>query len=348
MATARKPSFIAAAIKAATQRISSANREAKASFDFDLARRQAAKTILNPNEVSGEYDVTRALMTTLGGEIRPLTIDDMRTFQQTIRRAKDRFKSKFRAGITAQGVIDLSLQEDRDRANKQIHMAVPVQLRGSKVHFLTNAGPNSDVTRHHVLIDLLDFDAVVAASPNEPKKIGKLLANGRLAFDCDCGRHVFWMRFLSTIGGYNAGRNETGFPRIRNPKLHGIACKHVLRVMHVMLKDQSVQAKLASTVLKARGALDRNKPKVERTKVADLRAMAETQRASRRTLQTSDDRKRAAAVRRARSDMKENAVAQAKAKPTANNRQVERHAKALLHLGSITQAQYDQIVRAAK
>lgn len=326
-------------IEAATSRLGSTKREASDAAAFDLARRQAATTILKPNEVSGEYDAGRLLKTTLRGEIRDLTHDDIRAFQNNVAR----LKSKFKGGITAQSVIDLALPSDKERANKQINMAVPASIHGGKVHFITNAGPDSKVSRHHVHVQFLDFDAAVGNSPNDPKKLAKLVTDGRLTFDCDCGRHTFWYRYIATIGKYNAGRNETGFPKIRNPNLKGVACKHVLRTMHVILKDSAVQLKIANSVLKARDVLDKGQIKVEQTKVAELRKMADAQhskRASSANLKTSDEKKQMAAIRKVKVDMKKTAVAQVRS--TAEARKIVMHARALLSLGAITQAQFNQ------
>lgn len=337
-----KPGLTKHLIERATARLGSVKREAQQTAELELQRRQAARTILNPNEVSGEYDAGRLLVTSLRGDLRPITHDDLRAFQQNVRN----LKRKFKGGIKAQDVIDLSLHSDRDRANKQIRMALPSHIREGKVKFITNAGPDSDVTRHFVDVEFLDFEAVVGASPNERKKIGKLVANGKLKFDCNCGRHRYWFRYMATIGDYNCGRSEPGFPKIRNPKLHGVACKHVLRVMQVILKDPGVQGKLADSVLRSREQIDRRKLREERVKVDELRKMANDQQLKRRAstnLKTSEDKQKVAAMRKARADMKRAAVE--KAKPTDNLRQVELHAKSLLQLGAITQAQFDAIVK---
>lgn len=336
---------IAPSVSAATTRLVSVKREAAAAAEADLARRQAAETILQPNEVSGEYDAGRLLKTTLRGKMRSITREDIRTFQNNVHR----LKKKFTGGITAQHVIDLALGSDKDRANKQINMAVPASVHGGRVHFITNAGPGSDVSRHHVHVDFLEFGAAVGASPNDPKKLGKMVATGKLAFDCDCGRHTFWYRYIATIGRYNAGRAETGYPKIRNPKLLGVACKHVLRTMHVILKDTTVQLKLAKSVLAAREVLDGSKLKAHKTKAGELRELAAAQAAKRKSstnLKTSDEKKQAAAIRKAKADMKKAATDHAK--PTDSKRKTEMHAKALLDMGAITKAMYEQIVKAAK
>lgn len=45
---------------------------------------------------------------------------------------------------------------------------------------------------------------------------------------------------------------ETGFPKIRNPNLVGVACKHVLRVMSEIEGGNAVQAFLARAIEKGR------------------------------------------------------------------------------------------------
>lgn len=229
-----------------------ANKEAESRYLGDVARRERASNILNPNEVSGEYDAGRMLVTTLGGQLRALTHEDLHAFRANVKAVG----KKYRGGITAKSVIDLSLPGDRDRANVQIRTAVPVQTREGRVHFITNAGPDSEVTRHHVHIELLNWSAAVS-SPSKTAEMAKFLASGPLKFDCDCGRHAFWFRYIATVGRYNSGRNETGYPKIRNPKLVGVACKHVLRVMQ-QLSAPAVRIQLEKMILKARGEVQRS------------------------------------------------------------------------------------------
>ncbi len=73
--------------------------------------------------------------------------------------------------------------------------------------------------------------AADADDPKAPKQVANWLRKQKLAFDCDCGRHRYFLRYVATIGGFAAGRQEWGYPKIRNPGLKGVACKHVLRVM---------------------------------------------------------------------------------------------------------------------
>lgn len=253
----------------ALKNLRSANKEARGRYLGDVAQRERASNILNPAEVSGEYDAGRMLQTTLGGQVRNLTLEDLRTFRANVKTAGKQFKG----GITAKSVVDHSLPGDRDRANVQIRTAVPVQALGGLIHFLTNAGPDSEVSRHHVKVDLLNWSAAIS-SPAKPADMARFVATGPLKFDCDCGRHKYWFRYIATIGKFNAGRDETGYPKIRNPELAGVACKHVLRVMQT-LGSPAVRIKLQDWIEKGRGEVQR-KAKVlslkEAQEIADRQA----------------------------------------------------------------------------
>ncbi|WP_374566005.1 hypothetical protein [Ideonella sp.] len=226
----------------------SSGPQARERHKADTRRREAATTILHPNEVTGEYDAGRMLQTTLGGTgaLRALTHDDLRSFSRNVKTAG----RAFRGGITAKAIIDRSDLRDRDLANREIHTAVPVSHKGARVHFVTNAGPHSKDVRHHVHVELMNYANAISA-PGKVDTIAKALAGGPLKFDCDCGRHTFWYRFISTIGGFNAGRPEQGYPKIRNPNLRGIACKHVLRVMR-QLSQPNVRAVLVRMLERGR------------------------------------------------------------------------------------------------
>ena len=344
-----------AALQRTTAHSHRAAKEAERIAAGDLAQRLRATTILNPNEVSGEYDLGRFLVTSLGGEIRQITLEDLRHFQHHVRRVKGQFKG----GIRAQAVIDLSNSADRERANQEIHHALLNSIQGQDLHFLTNAGPNSQKTRHNVKVRLLDFGAVVAASPNDPKKLGKLAATGSLQFDCDCERHRYWYRYIASIGRYALGRTETGFPKIRNPELSGVACKHVLRTMHVLLKDAVTHSKIANAILAAREVLDARQLKRERVSSAELREIGAAQVAKRKQssqIRTSSERQQQAELRKAKAALRNQAdtqantqpAAQPQAKPQAPRRlspkKIAHHAQALLDAGMITQDQYQAIV----
>lgn len=230
---------------------------AEREIEYDEQGRKIPKPMfLRPSDIAqGEkYDVERVLYTTLGqgkGEApRRITRDDILAFQENILLLKDQYSK----GITPQNVINLSHQDDIDRANKQIHLIVPASRKAGLIHFITNAGPNSKAVNHHVEVEFSNFNSVVFNINKEAiSTVKNRLANGNLRFECDCGRHTYWYRYMATIGGYGLGRQEGGFPKVRNPHLTGVACKHALKVMHWISSPLGIQ------YLKKQVEIDRTK-----------------------------------------------------------------------------------------
>ncbi|NYT61443.1 hypothetical protein H0A66_03775 [Alcaligenaceae bacterium] len=297
-------------------KLAGAAGEAKARATAEKKERLAAPRILRPGEVVGEYDASRLLMTTLGGEIRPLTHDDLAAFRQNVRTAQKRLSG----GITARKTLDLSWKDDRDRAQSQIRQAVPASASNGRVRFVTGAGPDSKVSRHHVTVEFMSFGAAVSAGTKTPLQAANWLRKQPLKFDCDCERHTYWFRYVSTIGGFNAGRAETGFPKIRNPRLTGVGCKHVLRVMAEVESAGTVVLFLSKAITKARENDD------GRATVRQTQRDAETQLAAnkrpRNIMTTEDRRKSAAAARERRGLVRATASTPKPKKPTAATRRM--------------------------
>lgn len=141
--------------------------------------------------------------------------------------------NKFLGGITPQEVINHSRIEDIKRANTQIFLASVFKRRGNVIHFVTNAGIGSKDTHHYVTVQLLDYPQLLLGRTKAPTvlDVRKAVTEGKIRFDCDCGRHRYWYRYIATIGKYNYGVDESRYPSTRNPNVSGVACKHALRVM---------------------------------------------------------------------------------------------------------------------
>ncbi|WMC11747.1 hypothetical protein PU634_05110 [Oceanimonas pelagia] len=228
----------------------------------DAQRRREAKNILSPKGLQGNYDAGELLHTTLGGEIRPLTSDDLAAFRQNARSLGRRFKG----GITPRQVIDMSLAVDRKKARQEITVAVPASartVRGAgrsadslEVRFVTNASKKHGTYRHFVTVQFLGYPTAIASGALTPAKAASQMRKEGIRFDCDCGRHTYWYRYIATVGNYNAGRAENGYPKIRNPNLAGVACKHVLRVMAEVEGSSVVQNFLERAIAKGRERMD--------------------------------------------------------------------------------------------
>lgn len=291
--------------------------EAKARAAADAAERKSAgesprSVILGPADVRGDYDAGRVLFTTLGGQARPLTYADLQAFRKNMRTVQNRLSG---SGITAKQILEFAKTRplvsavdrttDLTRSNQQIRVAVPSFAHVTRtqngqavldVRFITNAGPESKVARHHVYVRFLGFAQelrALQATPSKPNEKDKgatsltaavnRLRGGYLAFDCDCERHRFVYRYISTIGGFNAGRAESGYPKITNPKLYGVACKHVLRVMAEVNSSRTVSKFIGDALTKALRKPE--SPVQVQTKAADLKAQAKKQQARPRDLE---------------------------------------------------------------
>lgn len=328
--------------KRTTSLIRGAAREREERQQDDVDRRKAdRKQILSPDDVLGKYNAKRLLYTTLGGVLRPITDQDLREFQRNAKAAGRRYK----AGITAQTVIDQSRPEDRKRANAEIKFAVPLSHAAGKFQFATNASPQSDVRRHYVAVEFINYSAVLA-SPRAAPKMADYLVKSYLKFDCDCGRHRFWFRYISTIGRFNAGRDETGFPKIRNPGLTGVACKHVLRTMAI-IQQPAFRAFLSRAIVKDRERVGR--AKVTKLRGKDIEAIAQEQLKpaaikTRAQLKGKPPPKPSpAAIEKAKASIK--AVV---AKVPRGNAKAKMHADALLALKVISAKQHAAILAQLK
>ena len=319
-----------------------ASREVRQRFGDQAASLERARNLLSPTEVAGEYDAGRLLSTTLGGQLRAITLADLQTFKRTA----EALGKRYSGGITAKGVIDLSTPEDRERANKEIRVAIPTQRFGSNIHFQTNAGPNSDVIRHHVDVQLLNLDAAIA-SPSKAAELVRFVTTGKVKIQCDCDHWRYRLAYIATIGNYNAGRLQPNYPKITNPNLIGVACKHVLRVM------QQLQTPLVRQYVEKMIETRRNevRPKLVATSKKDAQAMADLQRkqagqlrntvesAAEKRLRLAQQRRVREIAERSKAKVPKNAQQLAQAK-----RKLEIDVRRLASLGGISQKQLGDIL----
>ena len=257
--------------------------EAKRIFAEAEAQRLAATSILRPEAISGLSDPVSTLITTINGESRYITREDLIAFERNINRIKIRSgKHKLQQGIRAQQVIAMAAPSpnmigrnqrapntDMGRANSEIKTAILLSAQKGLLNFRTNAsGKSLDkhgrvVTKHFVNIRLASYPEA-ATMPRKPEDTGKVAAwllNEPLKFECDCGRHTYWYRYMASIGGWCEGRLETGYPKERNPNLRGVACKHVLRVMRELVSNRFVKMKVVDMLKSDAGKTKRTTQK---------------------------------------------------------------------------------------
>jgi len=215
--------------------------EANARAREDSAqRREAAKrtgenaVILSQKDIlNGKWDSGSLLQTTIGGKLRALTANDLVAFKENIKKAQN----KVSKGITTKQIIDFSSVKPDTVKNTDLHLAMTeikqataTSAAKGRVRFITNASGKSKETRHHVVVEFLDYGREASSGALTARKSALKMRRGALKIECDCGKWRYWYRYIASIGGYNAGRLETGFPKVKNPQLTGIACKHIVRV----------------------------------------------------------------------------------------------------------------------
>ncbi|HSW19668.1 MAG TPA: hypothetical protein VLJ86_20790 [Ramlibacter sp.] len=282
--------------------IGNALAELRRRQETDLERRRHGTNLLPPDALRpGAKSAIGVLMTTLGGQMRPITAQDLVQFRRNITALGDRVAK----GITLQELVDASRPEDLERAREEIRHALPTRLTEGDVLMTTSSGPHSKVTRHVVHFVFDNYGAAVARPVSPPQAAQWLAREGRVRLECTCERFTFWYRAVATYGGFVAGRPETGFPKQRNPHLIGVGCKHILRAARE-LSSPFGRTYLAKMIAADRARLDAKKsparPKVitaSRTQ-ADAELSAQSRRT--RSISTTDERQRralAASIRQA-------------------------------------------------
>ena len=308
----------------------------------DYAERQdaASPVFLRPGDIQGDYDFAKALTTTLGGIRRVMTADDLVAFAKNI----ETLQEKYKKGISPRDVIDFSLRSDREKSNSEIFLCSPFSRKAGVFRFITNASLESKSSRHYVSVQFNDYSKF-ATNPKKPggQLTRERLINSGIKFDCDCGRHTYWFRYLATTAGYALGRQEGGYPKLRNPNLYGVACKHVLRVMHWITSPLGLQY-IRNQVEKDRkgqlGAVQRETEKQMRDRLQHQQDTAHHKRS-----QVQARHERPGYAKRMEAELAKKAKREAEAAVKANGQAAEAaarktRARTLLQAGLITNEDY--------
>ncbi|MCG3884122.1 phage tail protein [Photobacterium leiognathi] len=223
---------------------------------FDVIQKQQAANRRNAKRTLTSSALTKktaADLAKLGSKENgePFTKDDLKRFEQERNSHKKRFNAKT-TGITYHQLVSGSREIDIKRANNQsddgrgITKANLSGIRANTVLIRVKASSKSVHENHLVKIRLDEWDDLLNDPPaGNYKQAVKEACRGRISIDCDCGRHQYWYRYLATMGNYCvAPPKEFSYPKIRNPELKGVACKHVLKAA-VMLQSVAWHGVLA-------------------------------------------------------------------------------------------------------
>lgn len=220
-------------------------------------RRQAHRTLTPGRMRNKSIDDILKIGKKKGGTF--FTSDDLKGFEKQRGKTRDKFDSKT-AGITYAQLVASSQAIDIKRANNNvddgtgIKRAVPTTLKHNVIGVSVTASDASVHQHHLVKVRFEEWDQLVsdvAEDDKEARKVTKQLCAGRVSFDCDCGRHQYWYRYIATAGNFAlAPPKEYAYPKVRNPNLKGVACKHVIHAM-TRLQSASWQMSIARALQKA-------------------------------------------------------------------------------------------------
>ena len=170
------------------------------------------------------------------------TLADLNKMAKAVEKQEGKFKSEIR-GIPVEQVIQNSrvkvpfnLKSKPPKLtdyakHKDVGPVTLYKIEGDTLHF--RVGSSTGKAYYQVRIRLNDWDTLIRNN-SDYEKAAHLASMGRVSFDCSCGRHQYWFRYLATIGGFALDPYEEAFPKIRNPKLIGVCCKHMVKTIGVM------------------------------------------------------------------------------------------------------------------
>lgn len=169
------------------------------------------------------------------------TIEDMKKFIEQRKAHRKNFSSDV-PGITWSEMGAKSKKIDVDRASNRvddgtgIKKAMFIGLKHNMALVKVVASDASVHQNHQVRIRFEAWDTAVDDAGDEKadvKRLARMLCADRVSIDCDCGRHQYWYRYMATAGNYCVSPpKEYAYPKIRNPDLSGVACKHVLHALN--------------------------------------------------------------------------------------------------------------------
>lgn len=165
------------------------------------------------------------------------TREDLAGFEKKRSSLRTRFDYKT-AGIPYQQLIAASRKIDVDRANNKVTDGLGItnaNLLGFKrntVLIRVAASQASNDDHHMVEIRLEEWDQAIENVSDDKannRLVARSVAAGRMSIQCDCGRFKYWYRYVATVGNFVlAPPKEFAFPKDRNPRGYGVACKHII------------------------------------------------------------------------------------------------------------------------
>ncbi|MFT7880435.1 MAG: hypothetical protein ABXS91_08585 [Sulfurimonas sp.] len=131
----------------------------------------------------------------------------------------------YKGGVSIKNALDHSLDDDIQRARTQLRAFYIRNLSKEVFRFTVKASGLYQATSHQVELQW-DLSGIDLDSPAKD-----IFLNAPIKFQCSCGRHTYWYRYIWTVLRSSLGVQEHRFPRVRNPQAKGMLCKHGVKVL---------------------------------------------------------------------------------------------------------------------
>ncbi|HFF9481077.1 TPA: phage tail protein [Serratia marcescens] len=187
------------------------------------------------------------------------SLDDLKGFEAS----RDATKKKFtntQPGITYAQLVAHSQSIDVKRANNNvddgsgISSASFIGLKHNVAQIRVTASNRSLDSSHLVQLRFEEWEDALENVTNDRAALMRLvrkLVVGRTSINCDCGRYMYWYRYIATAGNFTiAPPKEYVFPKIKNPNLRGVACKHIIHAF-TRMQGAGWQARIIESLLRA-------------------------------------------------------------------------------------------------
>lgn len=207
-------------------------------------KRRRAKRTLTPGILSRGKRNSIADIVRLGrkSDGTEFTLEELKRFDDARKKFKKRAGGQ--QGITYLELVARSAESRIERASNRsndrrgVSRGQLASLRTNIAEIRVKASQRSVHQDHRVTVRFEQWDELMADASGKSKgyvKAVKKACAGRVSFNCSCGDHQYRYRYMATLGNYAlAPPKEWAFPKIRNPTLKGLACKHVLLSMRMM------------------------------------------------------------------------------------------------------------------
>lgn len=235
--------------------------------DRTFQHRGNAGAYLTPDMLGDKKALTgrKKLVMAYGDQPYPLSLKELNNMAAAKDRAERNLNAR-EAGIPIHEALKVTKATENDVAlAKRISNATLFKITGNILDFrVTASGDTPNAPSHYkVRVRLEDWKREASRTKNKDyKAAAQRVAMGYVSFDCNCGRYIYWYQYLATIGNFDIAPGETVFPKIRNPKLKGVCCKHILKAL-MTIQQPIVQGRIAAAMQAT--AVDKDFEKIDPT-----------------------------------------------------------------------------------